>query len=136
VHPRLVPCRRTPGVPLWALGLSALWGSGVVVLRLLVPEDGSRSSPCLFRHVTGLPCPTCGGTRAAEGFLHGDVGAAFSWNPLLSTFAVLALAVLVCRVATGRSPTLGLGARGRRTAWIATAVLFFGNWAYLLARGV
>jgi hypothetical protein len=39
-------------------------------------------TPCLVKHVTGMPCPTCGATRAALAFIQGDVGAAFLLNPI------------------------------------------------------
>ena len=38
--------------------------------------------PCPFRAVTGWDCPLCGGTRMGDALLHGDVLAAFGYNPL------------------------------------------------------
>jgi hypothetical protein len=37
---------------------------------------------CAFRQVTGLPCPTCGMTRAMRLALHGDFSAATQMHPL------------------------------------------------------
>ena len=37
---------------------------------------------CLFREVTGLPCPFCGGTTAAVHLGHGDVRGALAASPL------------------------------------------------------
>jgi hypothetical protein len=37
---------------------------------------------CLFREVTGLPCPFCGGTTAMVRLGHGDLGGALSASPL------------------------------------------------------
>jgi hypothetical protein len=37
---------------------------------------------CLFREVTGLPCPFCGGTTAAVRLGHGEVGGALAASPL------------------------------------------------------
>lgn len=52
------------------LGLSALYATtGVGVI-------------CPFRAVTGWECPLCGGTRMGSALLHGDVTAAFAFNPL------------------------------------------------------
>lgn len=60
------------------LGLSALYATtGVGVI-------------CPFRTVTGWDCPLCGGTRMGSALLHGDVGAAFAFNPL----ALVGIAVL------------------------------------------
>ncbi len=37
---------------------------------------------CPFRAVTGWDCPLCGGTRMGSALLHGEIGAAFAFNPL------------------------------------------------------
>nr|WP_269778633.1 DUF2752 domain-containing protein [Microlunatus antarcticus] len=37
---------------------------------------------CPFRIVTGWDCPLCGGTRMGSALLHGDVAAAFAFNPV------------------------------------------------------
>jgi Protein of unknown function (DUF2752) len=37
---------------------------------------------CLFREVTGLPCPFCGGTTAAVRLGHGDLKGALAASPL------------------------------------------------------
>jgi hypothetical protein len=38
--------------------------------------------PCPFRLLTGWNCPLCGGTRMGGALLHGDVAAAWSFNPV------------------------------------------------------
>lgn len=43
---------------------------------------------CLFRELTGLPCPFCGGTTAAVRLGHGQLGGALEASPL--AVAVLA----------------------------------------------
>jgi len=54
-----------------AIALRPLWLTLAPLLR-----------PCIFRALTGIPCPTCGTTRAATAFLNGDLAGAFSTNPL------------------------------------------------------
>lgn len=39
---------------------------------------------CLFRRLTGYPCPTCGSTRAVVHLLKGEWGRAFARQPLAS----------------------------------------------------
>ena len=46
--------------------------------------------PCPFRLLTGWDCPLCGGTRMGEALLHGDVQAAFVFNPLALVGLVIA----------------------------------------------
>ncbi|WP_460778754.1 DUF2752 domain-containing protein [Microlunatus antarcticus] len=52
------------------LGLSALYATTGVGVG------------CPFRIVTGWDCPLCGGTRMGSALLHGDVAAAFAFNPV------------------------------------------------------
>ena len=48
---------------------------------------------CLFKRVTGIPCPSCGSTRSVLSMLNGDFMAAIRWNPfgiLLTMLLLLA----------------------------------------------
>lgn len=55
---------------------------------------GNPLPPCPFHWLTGLYCPGCGATRALHALVHGDLGRAFSMNPVF----VLALPVVVLMV--------------------------------------
>jgi hypothetical protein len=44
------------------------------------------ASTCLWRAMTGLPCPGCGMIHALLAMAHGDVRAAWNFNP--SSFVV------------------------------------------------
>jgi hypothetical protein len=52
----------------------------VVVGALHIPHR--PTTLCLFRELTGLPCPFCGGTTAAVNLGHGDVPGALRASPL------------------------------------------------------
>ena len=63
--------------------------------------------PCPILALTGLYCPGCGGQRMILTALHGDLGAAFRFNPFL--FAALPLLALyglaeAVRYARGKPP--------------------------------
>lgn len=47
---------------------------------------------CFVKQVAGIPCPSCGSTRAALYFLQGDLSASLNMNPL----GTLALPFLIC----------------------------------------
>lgn len=42
----------------------------------------SSFNPCIFRHVTGIPCPSCGSTRSVLSLINGNILGAIQWNPL------------------------------------------------------
>lgn len=69
------------GYAAFGVGISALYASTGIGL------------PCPFREVTGWECPFCGGTRLGSALLHGDVAAAFGYNPVV--FISLVLGVVV-----------------------------------------
>lgn len=46
---------------------------------------------CLFKRVTGVPCPSCGSTRSVLSFLKGDFAGAILLNP----FGVIILIILL-----------------------------------------
>ena len=51
--------------------------------------------PCLLRLVTGIPCPTCGMTRAWLSCFRLELGAAFTYHPMFWSIPVLAFAFLL-----------------------------------------
>lgn len=65
----------------------------VVILFLAIvyknhdPSAGdSLFPPCPFYSTTGYKCPGCGSQRAAHALLNGEIGRAWSYNPLLLFF--------------------------------------------------
>ena len=92
---------------------------------------------CAFRELTGLPCLTCGATRAAKQFLHGHFAASFLFNPLaffvycgVVLFDLYAVAVLITR-----APRIRLGhltSTEKLLARSVAIVCLVSNWSYLL----
>ena len=92
---------------------------------------------CVFHTLTGLPCVTCGTTRSAFQFLHGNFAASLLYNPLafLAFCSVLVYDLYALVVLATRAPRLRLGNFSRTEKRIARAVAFLllaGNWLYLL----
>ncbi len=54
--------------------------TGVALLPLASPPSLLSLQTCAFKGVTGLPCPLCGGTRAAHAVLRGDLARAMYLN--------------------------------------------------------
>ena len=92
---------------------------------------------CAFHDVTGLPCVTCGMTRSAIQFFHGNFLSALRWNPLvfvalcgLSIFDVYAFVVLVARAPRVRIAKFSSAEKTFVRALVVTSL--GANWGYLL----
>ena len=116
------------------LGASVLIGAGWL-------KSGLPTPLCPLHTLTGLPCPTCGMTRATNALLHGHPFEALAWNPLLTlvlagtAFYILYAAVVVI----GKLPRLRWTPPSRsETRWIRIGVILLlaANWAYLIWRRV
>jgi hypothetical protein len=117
----------------------ALAGAALVVLWMASGHEELPRLLCPFRHLTGIPCVACGGTRAILALTRGEVQTAFLWNPLVAVSALVALAWLlyaavVTVLATPRL-RVRLGERDRflvrATAWTALTA----NWMFLILQG-
>jgi hypothetical protein len=75
--------------PRWriALGSVAVWAA----VYLYSPHAWSGPVLCPLHGVVGLPCPSCGLTRALTALAHGDVVTALWWNALSLPVAALLL---------------------------------------------
>lgn len=45
-------------------------------------SPGSNAEACMIKHVTDIPCPSCGSTRSIISMLSGDITASLYWNPI------------------------------------------------------
>jgi hypothetical protein len=121
--------------------LGAIFGGiGVIAAAsaAVLPLDLLPFSVCFFKAFTGLPCPTCGGTRVLACLAHLDVASAFAMNPLvaagafmIAAWALADLALLPRRRAAVVELRPGLASVVRGTA----VALLAANWIYLLAAG-
>ena len=119
--------------------LGLLWGAvalALMVLSPLAPALAASLPECFFRRITGIPCLTCGGTRALLALLAGNLPAALQANPLVT-------AALVGLVGGGLAAgSLALAGRGvadpeRLPGWARPAVVFVlaANWLWLISQG-
>jgi hypothetical protein len=94
---------------------------------------------CLLRHATGIPCPTCGATRCALAFAHGDLISAWIRNPFMFVCyaGTILLDLYAATVVLFRLPRVrlaGLPAEIKHRLCVVVAVAVGINWCYLLAR--
>jgi hypothetical protein len=118
------------------LGALALAFGFFVPMEWIKPFLGA----CKFKLLTGMPCGTCGATRAVEALFAARFGEFFRINPFFSTALLAGLAYVpvawVVWLAKLRRPRFGIpSARARWIFVLTLVVLFFGNWAYLIIEG-
>jgi hypothetical protein len=105
-----------------------------VVLALLPAGWAPR---CFLHTWTGLPCCTCGGTRALRALLAGQVSTAFYLQPLLTALSCAAVAWLLYAVSGPlfglRRLRVALARRGKLWLLALLLALVALNWGYLLA---
>ena len=111
--------RQWRAIPLlgWPLAL----GAAPLLLATGVPL-------CGFRHLTGQPCPLCGGTHACAALAQGDLLAAWQANPGLMPLFVIAAAhaaQLAWEAWRGQRVTRW---RIGRAAWQAGGLFLMGAW--------
>ena len=106
-----------------AVGLKPLWLALAPHLR-----------PCVFHSLTGIPCPTCGTTRAATAFLHGDLLAAAAANPLaaIGGFLFVVGAPLAALWAVARWPVPLVPMPLPTWTRIGALALIVANWLYVI----
>jgi uncharacterized protein DUF2752 len=135
--PPAAALRAEPGAfPLGAL-LGALGAAGVGVLFALRTLHVG-GVVCYFKLVTGLPCLTCGGTRATWRLLALDPAGAFAMNPLATLAVVTVAAWAVADLALwprGCALRLRLSPRSANAVRVGAALALLANWAYLVAAG-
>ena len=121
----------------------ALWltvgGASLCLLGLALATPGIQLPLCTFKILTGLPCPTCGLTRAVIALSRGDLGRALFMNPLAAVaclaglaYLVYAAAVIAFRLPRLRPRVTTLDARILRVTAVALLAL---NWTWLIATG-
>jgi hypothetical protein len=110
-------------------GTRALLLAAVVAVRLMPRRLLAADPPvCIFRQVTGRPCPACGLTRSWSAATRLDVAESAAWHPLgipalLGAFVVASGAV---------TPDLG-DTRTRRWAAVGAAA-WIGVWLVRFVR--
>ncbi len=125
---------RRPRLPLAAALLTGLWGAGVVFVTQLSTHRGDVPPVCHLRRLSGVPCPTCGSTRATLALAKGDLLGAIAWNPWLIAVYFMFGVSLAARLT--RQPRYNLIARLLARPRVAVVLLLSTlalNWIYVLA---
>ena len=111
------------------------WVALIIAGQAVQAATGREVVLCWFHRVTGLACPTCGGTRMAAAIMSGDWTTAAAMNPLLLVVLAWLLVWATLRFACGRRIVIQLHPHWRRIGWSLLAAALVANWLYLIAAG-
>jgi len=96
----------------------------------------SIAPACIFKGITGIPCPTCGTTRSVVYLSQGDIATALIMNPLAALGLIAALLYFSYSVITllFDLPRIGfiLTNREKIAVQISAITLILVQWAYLI----
>lgn len=124
---------------LLAGGITAGYG-----LLAFAHDNHNMPTPCIFKHATGIACPSCGSTRSVISISQGNFFEALQTNPLGFIIAAILLAGplwLLADIAL-KKDTLYRAfltfEKSIRTKWIAATliVMIAANWAWNIYKGL
>ena len=120
-------------------------GPGNGVAGIAVGGGHPDATPCPVKLATGLPCPSCGTTRAVESLAAGDLAGSLATNPL-GLLAALALLVFPPWVlhdqVRGRNgffrcyTAVERILQGRPPVALACIALVLANWGWNILKGL
>jgi len=118
----------TPGVAqlLVLIGLAA---------ALVLLTHWCDISLCPLKRFVGVPCPTCGTTRAVLLAMRGDFAGAFAMQPLCMALLAAAGPVALAAYRLPRFRRALASAARSPWAWALAALAVAANWAWVLANG-
>ena len=121
-------------LPWVSIAIFGAWGAMVAVFHLATQHGMDAPSLCHFKSLTGVPCPTCGGTRAAFSLAHLHPLEALAYNPLLTVLMVVGCGYLLVRTLTGRGVRVEWTRRGRAGGVALLVIAVLANWAWVIVR--
>jgi len=91
---------------------------------------------CVFKDLTGVPCPTCGATRSVVHLAHGDLTTSLNLNPLVPLCLIVAAIAffygLITLVFSIPRVRVILSDREKNIARSGMVALVLANWCYLI----
>lgn len=118
----------------------------ILVTARFFPLEKIPLGFCVFLHLTGFPCPTCGFTRAFCDFANGNWSAGFYLCPFVCILFIITVAVVVYNAVVIVAGLFGVRVQlgnffqlsTRKTIVLAVffSLLLMANWIYRLIMGL
>lgn len=107
-------------------------------------SESSHLKFCIFKNVTGYPCPSCGTTRAVQLFLRGNFVASLQMNPfgILVSILMLVLPFWIVYDGITHKDTFYTNYKKveaiLKTKWLAIMLIFLVilNWIWNIKKGL
>jgi hypothetical protein len=120
-----------------------IWGwvalGSAVLGAFLIARIGLPPIVCPFRALTGLPCLTCGATRAFAALIRGDVTASVRLNPLVPIGAACAIVYVPYALVVAHANLPRVRVHLTSADWvlirIVVSVVVVSVWTYLIVDG-
>lgn len=121
------------------------WPAVVLLVGILLVSSLTEApahlpfSLCVFRNVTGLPCPGCGMTRGFVAMGHGHLADAWRYNrlsPGVYAFAWLALLYMLLAPSYRALWRWRLSNRVRGPLYAVLLILILASWISFLMKGM
>lgn len=113
-------------------------------LLAITHDNHETPTPCVFKHITGIACPSCGSTRSVISITKGNFSDALQTNPLgfiIAAILVIGPLWLLLDVALKKDSLYNAFHTFEttiRTKWLAATliVLVTANWAWNIYKGL
>ena len=124
----------------WSMGWAPLAAVAAYALLTVIGVRLSSAlgvpfTACAFKMLTGVPCPSCGATRAGLALLQGHVADAFVVNPLVTSLYLAGAVWAALRLGFRRRISINAAKPVRWAAIALLAAAGAANWAYVIAAG-
>jgi hypothetical protein len=125
--------------------ISCLAGYTWVFINLrLTGSNDKEIVVCLIKHVTNVPCPSCGATRSIISFFNGSISDAFYWNPIGLILAIIMMVtpIWIAYDFIRKKKSLYIFYRKTELAFqqkkiaIPAIILVIGNWIWNIIKDV
>jgi hypothetical protein len=96
----------------------------------------SIAPDCVFKELTGMPCPTCGATRSVVHLAHGEIISAIAMNPLITLCLITATVYFVASIVLVAFDlprvTFILDDKETNVTKVIAVMILLIQWAYLI----
>lgn len=110
----------------------------LAVLAAVLVAHATGRVLCPLKRLTGIPCPSCGATRACISVLRGDIREAFRLQPFAVALAFGAVPALLAACALAgreRVRSAVAAAFARRSVRLVCLALLVADWIYVVLNG-